>query len=304
MSDQPIASSSGQMRSFSVSASVGFLILPKVAKSGGSRVRRAARAASVSAGPCVRAADALGQEVTREQAAVEQSGDPDDLQRRGRMTIRVQRMVCVKALSTFLRVSVRTVRSMAWVGTPETWPRLTIGNRRPVGRGSKTPPATSFDIPRRRRPRRGGVIESECHPPSQAYNIGAFPCFIKLKRLDFIILLPPAVLSESDLVASKNVTMKTYPEAPHQITQSQQVRRISARRERISAVSAWAQWGASRLQPSKTTRNSGRASERRTGLREGWRRDRDSNPGWGHPHNGFRDRPVRPLRHLSAAGGS
>ena len=29
----------------------------------------------------------------------------------------------------------------------------------------------------------------------------------------------------------------------------------------------------------------------------GWRRDRDSNPGWGHPHNGFRDRPVRPLRH-------
>ena len=31
-----------------------------------------------------------------------------------------------------------------------------------------------------------------------------------------------------------------------------------------------------------------------------WRRDRDSNPGWGRPHNGFRDRPVRPLRHLSA----
>jgi hypothetical protein len=37
---------------------------------------------------------------------------------------------------------------------------------------------------------------------------------------------------------------------------------------------------------------------------EGWRRDRDSNPGWGHPHNGFRDRPVRPLRHLSAQAGS
>ena len=36
---------------------------------------------------------------------------------------------------------------------------------------------------------------------------------------------------------------------------SQQVRRIAARRERISAVSAWAQWGASPLQPSKTTRN-------------------------------------------------
>ncbi len=31
-----------------------------------------------------------------------------------------------------------------------------------------------------------------------------------------------------------------------------------------------------------------------------WRRDRDSNPGWSHPHNGFRDRPVRPLRHLSS----
>ena len=54
-------------------------------------------------------------------------------------------------------------------------------------------------------------------------------------------------------------------EAPHQITQSQQVRRISARRERISAVSAWAQWGAPPLQPSKTTRNFGRANERRTG---------------------------------------
>ena len=32
-----------------------------------------------------------------------------------------------------------------------------------------------------------------------------------------------------------------------------------------------------------------------------WRRDRDSNPGWAHTHNGFRDRPVRPLRHLSAS---
>jgi hypothetical protein len=30
-----------------------------------------------------------------------------------------------------------------------------------------------------------------------------------------------------------------------------------------------------------------------------WRRDRDSNPGWACTHNGFRDRPVRPLRHLS-----
>jgi hypothetical protein len=33
----------------------------------------------------------------------------------------------------------------------------------------------------------------------------------------------------------------------------------------------------------------------------GWRRDRDSNPGYGCPHSSFRDYPVRPLRHLSAA---
>ena len=32
-----------------------------------------------------------------------------------------------------------------------------------------------------------------------------------------------------------------------------------------------------------------------------WRRDRDSNPGYGCPHSSFRDYPVRPLRHLSAA---
>ena len=32
-----------------------------------------------------------------------------------------------------------------------------------------------------------------------------------------------------------------------------------------------------------------------------WRRSRDSNPGWSYPHNGFRDRPVQPLRHFSAA---
>ena len=30
-----------------------------------------------------------------------------------------------------------------------------------------------------------------------------------------------------------------------------------------------------------------------------WRRDRDSNPGRGCPRNGFRDRPVQPLRHPS-----
>ena len=33
---------------------------------------------------------------------------------------------------------------------------------------------------------------------------------------------------------------------------------------------------------------------------EKWRRDRDSNPGNCCQLNGFRDRPVRPLRHLSA----
>ena len=31
-----------------------------------------------------------------------------------------------------------------------------------------------------------------------------------------------------------------------------------------------------------------------------WRRERDSNPRRGCPLNGFRDRPVQPLRHLSA----
>ena len=29
------------------------------------------------------------------------------------------------------------------------------------------------------------------------------------------------------------------------------------------------------------------------------RRDRDSNPGCSCPHNGFRDRPIQPLWHLS-----
>ena len=31
-----------------------------------------------------------------------------------------------------------------------------------------------------------------------------------------------------------------------------------------------------------------------------WQRDRDSNPGYPCRYNGFRIRPVRPLRHLSA----
>ena len=32
-----------------------------------------------------------------------------------------------------------------------------------------------------------------------------------------------------------------------------------------------------------------------------WRRDRDSNPGWAKAHNGFRNRRLRPLSHLSAS---
>ena len=31
-----------------------------------------------------------------------------------------------------------------------------------------------------------------------------------------------------------------------------------------------------------------------------WRRERDSNPRYACAHNGFRDRPVQPLRHPSA----
>ena len=34
-----------------------------------------------------------------------------------------------------------------------------------------------------------------------------------------------------------------------------------------------------------------------------WRRGWDSNPRYACAHNGFRDRPVRPLRHPSAGGG-
>ena len=33
-----------------------------------------------------------------------------------------------------------------------------------------------------------------------------------------------------------------------------------------------------------------------------WRRDRDSNPGSAQTDNGFRDRRIRPLCHLSAVG--
>jgi hypothetical protein len=59
-------------------------------------------------------------------------------------------------------------------------------------------------------------------------------------------------LSESDLDAAKNIEQNQHHQTPHQITQSQQVRRILARREGISAVSGWVQWSASSLQPSKT----------------------------------------------------
>ena len=34
-----------------------------------------------------------------------------------------------------------------------------------------------------------------------------------------------------------------------------------------------------------------------------WQRDRDSNPGYLCRYNGFRIRPVRPLRHLSTLSG-
>ena len=35
-----------------------------------------------------------------------------------------------------------------------------------------------------------------------------------------------------------------------------------------------------------------------------WQRDRDSNPGYPCGYNGFRIRPVRPLRHLSTSSDS
>ena len=38
-------------------------------------------------------------------------------------------------------------------------------------------------------------------------------------------------------------------------------------------------------------------------FRHDWRRGWDSNPRWACTHNGFRDRPDRPLRHLSDGGG-
>lgn len=52
---------------------------------------------------------------------------------------------------------------------------------------------------------------------------------------------------------------------PPQITQSQQVGRISGRREQNSAVSARKGWGALPLQPLKITRNFADGNERRTG---------------------------------------
>ena len=37
-------------------------------------------------------------------------------------------------------------------------------------------------------------------------------------------------------------------------------------------------------------------------INETWRRDRDSNPGSARTDNGFRDRRIRPLCHLSVSG--
>ena len=34
-----------------------------------------------------------------------------------------------------------------------------------------------------------------------------------------------------------------------------------------------------------------------------WRRDRDSNPGYGYPHNALAGRHLQPLGHLSAEAG-
>jgi site-specific DNA recombinase len=57
----------------------------------------------------------------------------------------------------------------------------------------------------------------------------------------------------------------------------------------------------SRLLQTLTAQGSGNAVPTQ-GLK--WRRGWDSNPRWAQTHNGFRDRPDRPLRHLSALWGS
>jgi site-specific DNA recombinase len=38
------------------------------------------------------------------------------------------------------------------------------------------------------------------------------------------------------------------------------------------------------------------------GIREEWRRERDSNPRYGFPYSGFQDRPFQPLTHPSGPG--
>ena len=53
----------------------------------------------------------------------------------------------------------------------------------------------------------------------------------------------------------------------------------------------------------RTSRHFLRIDEGRRSAGAWWRRDRDSNPGCPQRHNGFRDRPVRPLRHLSDKAG-
>ena len=71
--------------------------------------------------------------------------------------------------------------------------------------------------------------------------------------------------SESDLVAAKNIKRNQWSEAPHQITQSQQVQRISARRERISADRHGRSGEPLGYNPRKQRENPASPSERRTG---------------------------------------
>ena len=105
-------------------------------------------------------------------------------------------------------------------------------------------------------------------------------------RLDFRLLRHPKNFSESDRVAAKNCQRKQPSPGSPLNWQSQQVRRISAWREPISAVSAWVRWGASPLQPSKTTRNFGHANDRRTSCvrRLAEERGLRSNSLWGVRH--------------------
>src|SRR5687768_7471738 len=87
-----------------------------------------------------------------------------------------------------------------------------------------------------------------------------------------------AHLSESQLVTSNKSAVKSIMQgtAPKN-SKSQQVRRISHRREPVSVVPARAQWGGSPLQPSKTTRDSPRRTSGEQVVSGGWRANQDSN---------------------------